>query len=513
MAKDVLVNAGIGEVRVAVLDGGVLDQLWLERTIGLEDGTKRNGSGSGGRRNLVGDIFLGRVQRVLPAMQAAFINVGLERAGFLAAREARPRTALFRDDPYTDEDRRLQIADYVREGNEIVVQVVKDPIGDKGARLSANITIAGRLLILVANSPGVALSRRIEDEAERTRLTGIVEKILAEKPGEIARQTGFIVRTAAIGMGEGEIRDDALRLAHVWRTITEKRVWAAAPAALHTDLGPIERALRDEVDGSINRIVIDDRNAVGIARDYAMRAMPDMARLIEHYDGSEPLFEHFGIEDEIESLSAPRVALPSGGWITIEATEALTAIDVNSGSYIEGVSLEDTSLKVNLEAADAIGRQLRLRGIGGLIVIDFIHLSDPANVERLIEALKAACAKGRVPSQILGMSEFGLVEMTRKRVRDPLAIRTTEDCRRCDGHGRRKTVETVALEILRRMERAAAAAPGKPVTVRAAPGVVRWLEAREAEIREGLARRGAAQIRFEATQEGRREIFEVSTGG
>jgi ribonuclease G len=513
MAKDVLVNAGVGEVRVAVLDGGVLDQLWLERTIGAEDGGKRAGAGNGGRRNLVGDIFLGRVQRVLPAMQAAFINIGLERAGFLAAREARPRTALFRDDPYTDEDRKLQIGDYVREGSEIVVQVVKDPIGDKGARLSANITIAGRLLILVANSPGVALSRRIEDEAERARLTGIVEKILAERPGELAPGTGFILRTAAIGVGEAELKDDALQLAHVWRTISEKRVWAAPPAELHADLGPIERALRDEVDGTIGRIVIDDRTAFGIARDYAKRAMPEMAGRIELYEGREPLFEHFGIEDEIDGLSAPRVALPSGGWITIEATEALTAIDVNSGSYIEGGGLEDTSLKVNLEAADAIGRQLRLRGIGGLIVIDFIHLGDPKNIERLLDALKTACAKGRVPSQILGMSEFGLVEMTRKRVRDPLAIRTTEDCRRCDGHGRRKTTETVALEILRRMERAAAAAPGKPLTVRAAPGVVRWLEARAVEIREGLVRRGATQIRFETTQEGRREIFEVSTGG
>ena len=512
MAKDVLVNAGVGEVRVAVLDGGVLDQLWLERTIGAEDAPKRAGVQNGPRRNLVGDIFLGRVQRVLPAMQAAFVNIGLERAGFLAAREARPRTALFRDDPYTDEDRKLQIADYVREGAEILVQVVKDPIGDKGARLSANITIAGRLLILVANSPGVALSRRIEDEAERARLTGIIETILADTSGDVVKGTGFIVRTAAVGMGAGEIRDDALRLSHVWRTITEKRVWASPPATLHSDLGPIERALRDEVDGTINRIVIDDRNAVAIARDYAMRAMPDMAGLIEHYDRGEPLFEHFGIEDEIESLSGPRVALPSGGWITIEATEALTAIDVNSGSYIEGVGLEETSLKVNIEAAEAIGRQLRLRGIGGLIVIDFIHLSDPANSARVIEALREACAKGRVPSQILGMSEFGLVEMTRKRVRDPLAIRTTEDCRRCDGHGRRKTTETVALEILRRIERAAAAAPGVTITVRAAPGVLRWLESHGAEIREGLARRGGSVLRLETTQDGRREIFEVSTG-
>jgi ribonuclease G len=512
MARDVLVNAGVGEVRVAVLDDGVLDQLWLERTIGLDDGVKRANAHNGARRNLVGDIFLGRVQRVLPAMQAAFINIGLERAGFLAAREARPRTALFRDDPYTDEDRQLKIADFVREGSEILVQVVKDPIGDKGARLSANVTIAGRLLILVANSPGVALSRRIEDEAERARLTAIVERILADNTGELVRGTGFIVRTAAIGMGDAELKDDALRLSHVWRTIREKRVWASPPAQLHSDLGPIERALRDEVDGTVDRIVIDDSRAVRIAREYAQRAMPAMADKIEHYDGRVPLFEHFGIEDEIEGLSAPRVALSSGGWITIEGTEALTAIDVNSGSYIEGVGLEDTSLKVNLEAAEAIGRQLRLRGLGGLIVIDFIHLSEPANIAHVIEALRTACAKGRVPSQILGMSEFGLVEMTRKRVRDPLAIRTTEDCRRCDGHGRRKTLETVALEILRRIERAAAAAPGRPITVRAAPVVVRWLEAHEQEIRESLSRRGTAQLRFEQSAEQRREIFEVSTG-
>jgi ribonuclease G len=511
VAREVLVNAGVGEVRVAVLDDGVLDQLWLERTIGLEDGMKRASAANGSRRNLVGDIYLGRVQRVLPAMQAAFINIGLERAGFLAAREARPRTALFRDDPYTDEDRQLQITDYVKEGSEIIVQVVKDPIGDKGARLSSNITIAGRLLILVANSPGVALSRRIEDEAERARLTAIVERILADNTGELVRGTGFIVRTAAIGMDHAELKDDALRLSQTWRTVREKRVWASAPAALHSDLGPIERALRDEVDGTVDRIVIDDGAAVKAARHYAEGAMPAMADKIEHYQGRLPLFEQFGIEDEIEMLCLPRVALSSGGWITIEATEALTAIDVNSGSYIEGVGLEETSLKVNLEAAEAIGRHLRLRGIGGLIVIDFIHLSEPANIERVIDTLRIAAAKGRVPAQILGMSEFGLVEMTRKRVRDPLAIRTTEDCRRCDGHGRRKTLETVALEILRRVEHAAAAAPGKQVTVRASPVVLRWLEAREQEIRENLARRGAAQLKFEATGETRREVFEVST--
>ena len=234
---------------------------WNARS-GSRTAASATGTATAAAATSSGDIFLGRVQRVLPAMQAAFINIGLERAGFLAAREARPRTAIFRDDPYTEDDRKLQIGDYVREGNEILVQVVKDPIGDKGARLSANVTIAGRLLILVANSPGVALSRRIDEEAERARLTGIVEKILAERPGDLAPGTGFILRTAAIGAGEAELKDDALQLAHVWRTITEKRVWAAPPAALHTDLGPIERALRDEVDGSINRVVIDGRTRV-----------------------------------------------------------------------------------------------------------------------------------------------------------------------------------------------------------------------------------------------------------
>src|SRR5262249_41107616 len=208
--------------------------------------------------------------------------------------------------------------------------------------------------------------------------------------------------------------------------------------------------------------------------------------------GKTPLFEAQGIEDEITSLGEPRVGLPSGGWITIEGTEALTAIDVNSGSYIEAVGLEETSLKVNLEAAAAIGRQLRLRGIGGLIVIEFIHLSSPENIERVLAALSEASAKGRVPSQILGMSEFGLVEMTRKRVRDPLAKRMTEDCRRCDGHGRRKTMETVAVEIMRRAERAAAAAPGKPITVRAAPVGARGRGPRGADARRARTPHGAA---------------------
>lgn len=514
MAKDVLVNAGAGEVRVAVVEDGALDQLWLERTIGLENGGgKRLGGGHCSARSVVGDIILGRVQRVLPAMQAAFVDIGLERAGFLAAREARPRTAIFHDDPYTDEDRQLRIADFVREGEEILVQVVKDPIGEKGARLSANVTIPGRLLILVANSPGVALSRRIEEELERARLMGIVESFAGDDGSGFAPQSGYILRTAAIGTCASDLRDEAIRLNQVWRGISERRQRASPPATLHADLGPVERALRDEVDLSVDRILIDDRAALAAARAYAGRAMPEIAGRIEPYLGNTPLFEYFGIEDEIAELTSPRVTLPSGGWITIEATEALTAIDVNSGSYVEAVGLEETSLKVNLEAAEAIGRQLRLRGIGGLIVIDFIHLNESQNMTRVVDALGIACAKGRVPSQILGMSEFGLVEMTRKRVREPLAKRMTENCRRCDGHGRRKTVEAVVIDMLRRIERAAAAAPGKIIVLRAAPVMVRWLEAHDDEIRAALSRRGVAQLRIEPSNDQRRENFDVQAAG
>jgi ribonuclease G len=512
MTKTVLINVGAGEIRVAVLENGVLDQLWLERTFATDPdrGRRHSTSGLNGGRSVMGDIILGRVQRVIPAMQAAFVEIGLERAGFLAAREARPRTAIFRDEPYTDEDRQLRIADFVREGEDILVQVVKDPIAEKGARLSANVTLAGRLLILAPNSPGIALSRRIEDEAERARLTAIVQEF-AHGSDEIIPGAGYILRTAAMGGSASELREDAARLSRVWREIEGRRATAQSPAILFSDIGPIDRALRDEVDGTVDKVLIDDSDAVAEARAYAERAMPALLGRVELYHSREPLFEAFGIEDEIAQLIEPRVALPSGGWITIEATEALTAIDVNSGSYIEGSGLEETSLKVNLEAAEMIGRQLRLRGIGGLIVIDFIHLEQPANIDRLLEALHAACGKGRIPSQILRMSEFGLVEMTRKRVRDPLVARVTETCRRCDGHGRRKTVETVAVDMMRQIERAHAAAPDKSIVLKASPVMVRWLDAHDEDFRAALRKRAIIRVRIEHGADTRREHFSVET--
>jgi ribonuclease G len=506
--KEILINAGAAEIRGAVVEDGRLQELFLERVIGLEDGATRRRAGGRSGHSLIGNIVLGRVQRVLPGMQAAFVDVGLQRAGFLGAREARCLAGL----PGFEDDKAPRISDCVREGEEIVVQVVKDPIGDKGARVSANVTIPGRLLVLVPNQSGVALSRRIEEEAERHRLAGLVETLLTEANGTLHPGAGYIVRSAAIGSELADLREDAERLAEAWRPVAAKRKNARAPATLYHDLDPVERLLRDEVDAQTTRVLIDDREALEAARAYCRRAMPEAEQLLELFGGPSTLFDNYGLEDEIQSLTGPRVPLPSGGWITIEGTEALTAVDVNSGSFTEATGLEETSLRVNLEAAVEIGRQLCLRGIGGLVVVDFIHLQDAENIHRVLEALSTSLSRDRTPTQISGMSEFGLVEITRKRVRDPLVRLMTECCHTCRGRGRTRTSESVALEVVRQIERAAAAAPGKPIQVRAAADVVRWLETHEDEVRTGFARRGAPRVSFQACAEFHREGFDVGTG-
>jgi ribonuclease G len=507
MRKEILINAGAGEIRVALVEDGKLCEIFLERTIGLDDGpVKKRADGRHGH-SLLGNIILGRVQRVLPGMQAAFVDVGLDRAGFLGAREAR----CLADLPGFDDERAPKISDCVHEGEEILVQVVKDPIGEKGARLSANVTIPGRLLVLVPHQPGIALSRRIEDEEERARLIALGENMLGQDKGALVPGAGYILRSAAIGANLADLKEDAERLAEAWRPVMTRRQSADAPATLYHDLDPVERTMRDEVDASTSRVLIDDRAACEAARAYCRRTMPDAVDRIEFFAGPGMLFDLYDLEDEVERLTHPRVPLPSGGWITIEGTEALTAIDVNSGSFTASTGLEETSLAVNLEAAHEIGRQLCLRGIGGLIVIDFIHLNDADNIQRVLDVLAASLAKDRTPTQISKMSEFGLVEITRKRLRDPLFKLMTEGCRPCRGHGRTRTVASVSYELLRRIERTASAAPGKSILVRAAPEIVRWIEAHGEEVRPGLARRGAARVQFEARNEFTREGFDVGT--
>lgn len=513
MKKEILINAGAAEIRIAIVEDGRLQELFIERTVGLDESGIRRGRGAGRSGHMLcGNMMLGRVQRVLPGMQAAFIDIGLDRAGFLGAREAR----CLADLPDAGcgaaaDERPPKIGDCVREGQEIVVQVIKDPIGEKGARLSANVTIPGRLLVLVPNQPGVALSRRIEDEEERRRLMQISEQLIAPHPNAPLARAGFILRSAAIGASAADLREDAERLAETWRGVLTRRQNARAPAMLHHDLDPVERTMRDVVDAATTSVSIDDEHALEQARAYCRRAMPEAEDLLVRFDGPGTLFDAYGLEDEIAQLLLPRIPLSSGGWITIEGTEALTAIDVNSGSHTTATGLEETSLEVNLEAATEIVRQLRLRGIGGLIVVDFIHLSEPENIQKVLDALSMGFAGDRTPTQISPMSEFGLVEITRKRIREPLFRLTTECCRSCHGSGRRQTRESVAMEIMRSVEREAAAAPGKAIVVRAAPEVVDWIVGHDDEVRPALARRGAARVSFEARDEFAREGFDVGT--
>jgi ribonuclease G len=481
MAIEVLIQAGAGEIRIATLAEGKLEELSFERSIG-EDHAR-------GCHSLIGDIVLGRVRRVMAGMQAAFIEIGGLRDGFLALRDARMLAK--KDDP--------EIGDCLREGDSVLVQVIKDPIGEKGARLSAAVTLPGRLLVMTPGQPEINLSRRIEDENVRAGLIGLGKKLLAE-PGLVSG-AGYIFRAVAIEASLENLAQDALGLAEIWRGIEEKRKTARPPATLYHDLGPIERTLRDHVRGAVTRVVLDDAGAAESARAYCRRAMPEAEKLIELT--STPVFD--GLEDEIAALALPRVQLASGGWITIETTEALTAIDVNSGRFAGG-GLEETSHAVNLEAAGEIGRQIRLRGIGGLIVVDFIQLRDAEHVAEILAALEQSLSFDRAPVMVSPMSAFGIVAITRKRVREPLGHLTGVPCAACGGAGRMPSRESVAFQLLRRVEREARATPGREIVAEAAPDVAEWLNAHLGQITPELARRGAGRVRFAAGDFGREEF-------
>ena len=486
MAHEIRINVSVGEVRVAVVEEDRLEALSCTRLLGADE----VGGGS-----LIGDIVLGRVTRVVPAVQAGFVEIGHERAGFLGAREVRCLTGDLANDP--------PVTAVLHEGDAVLVQIVKDPIGEKGARLSANVTIPGRLSVFTPLQPGVGISRRIEDEAERARLAAIGEALLTS--GEFTG--GCIFRTAAMGATPEELREDLLRLEEEWGAICAARKRAKVPATLRRDLGPVERALRDTVQDTTQSIVIDDAAAVVRARLYCREAMPEVEARIVLFEGQDALFAD--LEADIDALMRPRVPLACGGWITVEGTEALTAIDVNSGSFTHATAVEDTGVIVNREAAREIGRQLRLRGIGGLIVIDFIHTKEPGHIEPVLAELAASLARDGVPVNIGPVTSFGLVEVTRKRVREPLVAQWSESCFSCSGLGRQRRPDVVAMDVLRRIEESSRGAPGLAIEVRAAPDVVRWLEAQDAL--EALSRARIGRVSLTADAAFPRERFEVGT--
>ena len=440
-----LINVAPGETRVALMDGDRLVEIAVARAAG------------GG---VSGDIYAGRVEKVIPAIQAAFVAIGLERSGFLALAEARPHGS--------EASKGERITDYVSEGDEVLAQIQQDPFGDKGAKLTTRLTMAGRYLVYTPGQPEIRVSRRIGSGEERARLSALVGEIAAE--GE-----GFILRTGAAGAERAALERDVTYLRATWAEIEGKRGSAAPPVRLYREHGPLHRVLRDETTADLRRIVVDDAGALAEARALCERLAPEAADLLELHRGPPALFEAHGVEEQIEAALVPHVELAGGGSVVIEETTALTAIDVNTGGRATGAGPEETARLTNLEAAAEIARQIRLRGIGGLLVVDFVSMRRRQHETEVLDALRAAVAGDRVAVHVAGFTRFGLVEMTRERRHASLSQVLLEECPTCNATGLLRSAETVALESLRRVLAEDRAGPEAPLRLTAAPTVIEAL--------------------------------------
>jgi ribonuclease G len=441
MNEEVLINVTPQETRVAVAGSGVVQELLIERAAS---------------RGLVGNVYMGRVARVLPGMQSAFLDIGLERAAFLHVA-----------DIWNNRESSKPIEKILAEGEPVLVQVVKDPIGSKGARLSTQISIAGRLLVYLPQDPHIGISQRIEDEGGRQALRDRLKELLP--PGE---QGGFIVRTLAGSASEEELRADLAYLRHLWGVIEERALGAQPPQLLYQDLSLAQRVLRDMVSAATARVVVDSRENFQKLAAFAENYMPQVRAKLEHYVGERPLFDLYNVETEIEKALSRRVELKSGGTLILDQTEALTTIDVNTGGFVGSRNFDDTVFKTNLEAAQAIARQLRLRNLGGIIIIDFIDMASPEHRAAVLEEFKRALARDRTRMTVSGFTALGLVEMTRKRTRESLAHVLCEPCPTCAGRGAIKTAHTVCYEILREILREARAFNAREYRVLASPPVI-----------------------------------------
>ncbi|WP_024460787.1 ribonuclease G [Marinimicrobium sp. LS-A18] len=433
MSEELLINVSPVETRVALVENGVVQELHIERSHG---------------KGYVGNIYKGKVVRVLPGMQAAFVEIGLARTAFIHASDMAEADE--------DEGRRGEVPDIrtlVREGQTLLVQVSKDPIGTKGARLTTNLSLSSRYLVYMPNSAHIGVSTRIDDDAERQRLRGQVES-LAEEAGVSG---GFILRTVAEGVGADELRNDIDFLQKLWLDFQDKCTNAPVPSAIHTDMPLFLRALRDLARAPIEKIRVDSRMSWTQMREFATSYYPELVDLIECYSGERPLLDLYGVEDEIARALDTRVPLKSNGYLIVEQTEAMTTVDVNTGAFVGRRNLEETIFKTNMEAASAIVRQLRLRNLGGIIILDFIDMKDPEHERQVLRTLEKALEKDHAKTSITGVSELGLVEMTRKRTRESLGQMLCEPCPLCSGRGLVKSAETVCYEIFREILREARA--------------------------------------------------------
>ena len=471
MQQDILINWSPQETRVAVVENNAVQELHIERTL---------------ERGLVGNVYLGRVVRVLPGMQSAFIDIGLERAAFLHvadlmssvnARHAEPeaRTAV----------PAVPIEKQVFEGQALMVQVIKDPIGTKGARLSTQISIAGRLLVFLPQDQHVGVSQKIplaQREALRLRLQSLVEQGVPE-----GQAGGFILRTNGEDASDAELCEDIAYLRKTWARIRDAASRLPPMSLLHQDLNLLQRVLRDLVSEVTQSIRLDSREQFEKLLVFGREFMPAAAGKLQHYKGERPIFDLFGVDDEIIRALGRRVDLKSGGYLIVDQTEALTTIDVNTGAYVGARNFDDTIFKTNLEAAGAIARQLRLRNLGGIIIADFIDMLREEHRDAVLQEFRKQLARDRVKTMVSGFSPLGLVEMTRKRTRESLAHMLCEPCDVCQGKGSVKTARSVAYDILREILREARQFSPKEFRVVASPAVIEILLDEESQHLAGLS--------------------------
>lgn len=492
MSEEILINVTPRETRVAVVENGMLQELHIERA---------------SRRGVVGNIYKGRVQRVMPGMQAAFVEIGLDRAAFLHASDILKLPLVpageGEEPPPAPTGPPPSINSLVQEGQEIIVQVVKDPIGGKGARLTTQISIPSRYLVFLPHSRVLGVSARIEDEAERARLKTLMAT-LANGSGQ-----GYIVRTNAEGQPDEALAEDVAYLRRAWDVIKSSSASSKVGQRIYEDLPLPLRAVRDLMRKEVDQVRVDSREAFERLSAFAHQFMPALAERIEHYAGERPIFDLYGVEDEILRAMQKQVPLKSGGHLIIDQTEAMATVDVNTGSFLGQRNLEETVYRTNLEAAQAVARQLRLRNLGGIIIIDFIDMTDDEHKRQVLRTLEKGLAHDHARTSVYEFSPLGLVEMTRKRTTESLERQLCEPCHECGGRGTLKTAETLTYEIFREITRAVRQFEATQLLVIASPKVVGKITEEEsaavAELEEFLGK----SIRFQADEQYAQEQYDV----
>jgi len=491
VTAELLINVTPSESRVALIENGILQEIHIERHT---------------KKGIVGNIYKGKVSRVLPGMQAAFVDIGLDKAAFLHASDIAIHSELI-DEVSPSQLEIKDIGALVREGQSIIVQVVKDPIGTKGARLTTDITLPSRYLVFMPSVSYVGISQKIEDEQERTRLRTLVQSFCDDNGG-------FILRTAAEGVSENELAQDAAFLRRLWQKVqgrqkSDGRKKSIKANVLYEDLPVARRVLRDFVGTEIERIRIDSNLTYKELHSFTKEYVPELVGKLEYYKGDLPIFELYDVENELQRGLERRVNLKSGGYIIIDQTEAMTTIDINTGAFVGHRNLEETIFNTNIEATLAIARQLRLRNLGGMILIDFIDMTEPDHQKRVINSLEQAMAKDRAKSSIYGFTKLGLVEMTRKRTRESLEHQLCGECPACKGSGSIKTVETICFEITREVVRVNKAYRADMFVIYASPTITDALLGEESHLLAELEAFVEKQIKVQTEPLYHQDKFDV----